>query len=145
MNRRRRNALTVVAQVIAGSISITKNARMRRTRARRTLMQGCIGKAGKEARLSYMGQALMENRHGLLVDFQVTSASGTAEREVVPQLLDDARQRGFHPRTLGADKAYDTREFVERMRTEGVTPHVAQNTTGRRSAVDGRTTRQSGY
>ena len=100
---------------------------------------------GKEARLSYMGQALMENRHGLLVDFQVTTATGTAEREVVAQLIDDARVRGFHPTTLGADKAYDTREFVERMRTEGVTPHVAQNTTGRRSAVDGRTTRQPGY
>src|ERR1051326_2413424 len=145
MNRRRRNALTVVAQVIAGSISITKNARMRRTRARRTLMQGCIGKAGKEARLSYMGQALMENRHGLLVDFQVTTATGTAERDVLPQLLDDARVRGFHPRTLGADKSYDTRECVQSLRAQGVTPHVAQNTSGRRSAVDGRTTRRPGY
>jgi transposase len=100
---------------------------------------------GKEARLSYMGQALMENRHGLLVDFQVTIATGTAERDVVPQLIDAARQRGFHPRTLGADKAYDTREFVGGLRAQGVTPHVAQNTTGRRSAVDGRTTRRPGY
>lgn len=78
-----------------------------------------------------MGQALMENRHGLLGDFQVTTATGTAEREVV--------------RTLGADKAYDTREFVQALRAQGVTPHIAQNTSGRRSAIDGRTTREPGY
>jgi transposase len=100
---------------------------------------------GKEARLSYMGQALMENRHGLLVDFQITTASGTAERDIVPQLIDDARLRGFHPRTLGADKGYDTRDCVQTLRTQGVTPHVAQNTKGRRSAVDGRTTGVPGY
>jgi transposase len=100
---------------------------------------------GKEARLSYMGQALMENRHGLLVDFQVTTATGTAERDVVPKLIEDVRQRGFRPRTLGADKAYDTREFVQCLRAQGVTPHVAQNTSGRRSAVDGRTTHGPGY
>jgi len=92
-----------------------------------------------------MGQALMENRHGLLLDFHVTTATGTAERDVVPQLIDEARLRGFHPRTLGADKAYDTREFVQCMRAQGVTPHVAQNTSGRRSAVDGRTTHEPGY
>ena len=100
---------------------------------------------GKEARLSYMGQALMENRHGLLVDFQITTATGTAERDVVAQLIDEARQRGFYPRTLGADKAYDAREFVQSLRAQGVTPHVAQNTSGRRSAVDGRTTHEPGY
>ena len=100
---------------------------------------------GKEARLSYMGQALMENRHGLLVDFQVTTATGTAERDVVPRLLDEARLRGFHPRTVGADKAYDTREFVQCMRAQRVTPHVAQNISGRRSAVDGRTTHAPAY
>ena len=100
---------------------------------------------GKEARLSYMGQALMENRHGLLVDFQVTTATGTAERDMVPQLIDEARLRGFHPNTLGADKGYDTRECVQSLRAQGVTPHVAQNTSGRRSAVDGRTTRGPGY
>ena len=100
---------------------------------------------GKEARLSYMGQALMENRNGLLVDFQVTIASGTAERDVLPQLISDARVRGFHPGTIGADKSYDTRDCVHNLRALGVTPHVAQNTTGRRSAVDGRTTRAPGY
>ena len=100
---------------------------------------------GKEARLSYMGQALMENRHGLLVDFQATTATGTAERDVLPQLIDDARVRGFHPTTLGADKSYDTRECVRSLRAQGVTPHVAQNTSRRRSAVDGRTTHAPHY
>jgi transposase len=95
---------------------------------------------GQEARLVFMGHALMENRNGLLVDFQVTQATGTAERDAVPVLLDEARERGFHPRTLGADKNYDTRECVRAMRQRKVTPHVAQNAAGRRSAIDRRTT-----
>ena len=100
---------------------------------------------GKEARLVFVGHALMENRNGLLVDFQVTQATGTAERDVVSVLLDEARQRGFRPRTLGADKGYDTRECVAAMRKRKVTPHVARNTNGRRSAIDGRTTSWPGY
>jgi IS5 family transposase len=100
---------------------------------------------GFEAKLAYMGHALMENRHGLLVDFKLTHATGTAERDVVPQLLYDAQLRGFHPRTLGAAKAYDARACVATMREYGVTPHVAQNINGRRSAIDGRTTRHPGY
>ena len=100
---------------------------------------------GQEAKLSYLGHALMENRNGLLVDFRVTQATGTAERDMVPVLLDEARERGFRPRTLGADKGYDTRECVGAMRERMVTPHVAQNTTGRRSAIDGRTTSWPGY
>lgn len=100
---------------------------------------------GFEAKLAFMGHALMENRHGLLVDFQLTHATGTAERDVVPQLLYDATLRGFHPRTLGADKAYDARECVATIREHQVTPHVAQNTSHRRSAIDGRTTRHPGY
>jgi transposase len=100
---------------------------------------------GKEAHLAYMGHALMENRHGLLVDFAMSQATGTAERDLAPQLIDQARQRGFHPRTLGADKSYDTVECVAALRRRGVTPHVAQNTSGRRSAIDGRTTSWSGY
>ena len=64
---------------------------------------------------------------------------------MLSQLIDDARVRGFHPKTLGADKGYDTRECVQTLRARGITPHVAQNTTGRRSAVDGRTTRGPGY
>ena len=87
----------------------------------------------------------MENRHGMLTDFQVSSATGTAERDAVPVLLEQARERGFHPRTLGGDKNYDTRECVAAMRERRVTPHVAQNTSGRRSAIDGRTARHRGY
>jgi transposase len=100
---------------------------------------------GREARLSYAAHALMENRHGLLVDFAVTEASGTAERDAVPVLLDQARERGFRPRTLGADKSYDTVDCVAAIRARRVTPHVAQHTNKRRSAVDGRTTCWPGY
>src|SRR6266852_4610067 len=106
----------------------------------------CRKGPGKEAKLSYMGQALMENRHGLLVDFQITTATGTAERDVVPRLIEAARRRGFHPRTVGADKAYDTKDCVAQLRNKNVTLHVAQNTSnGRHSAIDGRTTRWLGY
>ena len=106
----------------------------------------CRKGPGKEAKLAYMAHALMENRHGLLVDFQITTATGTAERDVVPRLIDAAKGRGFHPKTLGADKGYDTRDCVATLRTKQVTPHVAQNTTkGRRSAIDGRTTHHVGY
>ncbi len=97
---------------------------------------------GREAKLSFMGHALMENGNGLLMDFVVSRATGRAEREAVPVMLDDARQRGYRPRTLGADKGYDTRECVRAMRNRGVTPHVARRT---HSAIDGRTTRHAGY
>ena len=100
---------------------------------------------GREARLSFMAHALMENHHGLLVDFVVTAATGTAERDAVPVLLDGARERGFRPKTLGADKSYDTVDCVVAIRARGVTPHVAQHTTRRRSAIDGRTTSWPGY
>ncbi len=100
---------------------------------------------GKEARLVFMAHALMENRNGLLVDFQVTQATGTAERDSVPVLLGEARERRFHPRTVGGDKNYDTRGCVAAMRECGVTPHVAQSTSRRSSAIDGRTTRHPGY
>src|SRR5919199_664850 len=100
---------------------------------------------GQAAKLSYLGHALMENRNGLLVDFAVTAATGTAECAVVPRFVRGLKERRFHPRTLGADKGYDTRELVAQVRAAGVTPHVAQNTSGRRSAIDGRTTWQPGY
>jgi transposase len=77
---------------------------------------------GKEAKLVFMGHALMGNRHGLLVDFQVTRATGTAERDMVPKLLDQAKERRFHPRTLGGDTGYDTRDCVDDMRQRRVTP-----------------------
>lgn len=86
----------------------------------------------------------MENRSGLLLDILVTQATGTAEREGAITLL--KRRRGVHKRsTVAADKAYDTKEFVRRCRELDVTPHVAQNTTNRRSAIDGRVTRHEGY
>ena len=100
---------------------------------------------GKEARLAFMAHALMENRNGMLVDFQTTRATGTAERDMVPEMLDQARERGFHPRTLGGDKGYDTRGFVANRRRRRVTPHVAQNNKGRSSTIDGRITRHPEY
>lgn len=100
---------------------------------------------GKEAKLSYLGHALMENRNGLLMDFQVTQATGTAERDMVPTLIDQAKERHFHPKTLGADRGYDTTDCVGKMRQRRVTPHVAQNQSRRRSAIDGRTTCRPGY
>lgn len=101
---------------------------------------------GQEAKLGFLGHALMENRHGMLVDFQITAATGTAERDVVPRLLEGARERHFRPTTLGGDKNYDTRGCVDALRQAGVTPHVAQNTARRGgSAIDGRTTRHPGY
>jgi transposase len=98
---------------------------------------------GKEARLCHMGHLLMENRNGLIVDTLVTRATGTAEREAALAML--GRQAGRHRATLTADKAYDAAAFVASVRTLNVTPHVAQNTSGRRSAIDARTTRHPGY
>ena len=98
---------------------------------------------GQAAKLCYAGHVVMENRHGLAVAARTTRASGTAERDAGEAMmagLDRAARS-----TLGADKNYDTREFVAAMRRLGVTPHVAQHTTGRRSAIDGRTTRHPGY
>jgi transposase len=98
---------------------------------------------GREAKLSYMGHVLMENRHGLVVDAELTQATGTAEREAALKML--AQIPGAGTRTVGADKGYDTRDFVAQTRELAVTPHVAQNTSGRRSAIDERTTRHPGY
>jgi IS5 family transposase len=90
-----------------------------------------------------MGHVLMENRNGLSVQTFLTEASGRAERDAA-MLMMEASPPGKRV-TLGADKNYDTREFVRELREMNVTPHVAQNTTNRRSAVDQRTTRQAGY
>jgi hypothetical protein len=99
---------------------------------------------GKEAKLCFMGHGLMENRHGLLVDACLTEASGYAERVAALQMIEPFADRP-QAITLGADKAYDTKDFVNDLRSMKVTPHVAQNINGRRSAIDGRTTRHSGY
>jgi transposase len=98
---------------------------------------------GQPAKLAYLGHVLMENRHALAVDTRLTLATGTAEREAA---LDMAAARpGSHRITLAADKAYDVAGFVADLRHYKVTPHVAQNTTNRRSAIDARTTRHPGY
>ena len=99
---------------------------------------------GKPAQLCVMGHVLMENRNGLVVDVLVTHATGTAEREAALQML-DRRPAPQRAGTLGGDKGYDTRAFVADCRTRQITPHVTQNTSGRRSAIDGRTTRHPGY
>jgi len=99
--------------------------------------------AGQAAKLCHMGHVLTENRHGLVVDATLTLATGTAEREAACAML--GAREGSHRITVGADKAYDTSDFVAEMRRLGVTPHVAQNNTRRRSAINGRTTRHAGY
>ena len=98
---------------------------------------------GQPAKLAYLGHVLMENRHALVVDTRLTLAKGTAEREAALEMVAD--RPGRHRITLGADKAYDVAEFVADLRELNVTPHVAQNTTNRRSAIDARTTRHPGY
>jgi transposase len=98
---------------------------------------------GQEAKLAYLGHVLMENRHGLVVDTRVTQATGTAEREAALAMAEAIP--GQQRVTLGADKNYDTRDCVHELRELRVTPHVAQNTSGRSSAIDGRTTRHPGY
>ncbi len=98
---------------------------------------------GTAAKLSYMGHILMENRTGLLVDAQVTPATGKAEREAATDMA--CALSDTHRVTLGADKNYDTQGFVDDVRCANVTPHVAQNTSNRSSAIDGRTTRHPGY
>jgi transposase len=98
---------------------------------------------GREARLGYLGHVLMEHRSGLIVKTTVTPADGYGERDAALVMLEDVpgRQRI----TVAADKGYDTREFVAGLRAMQVTPHLAQHTTGRRSAIDARTTRHAGY
>jgi len=98
---------------------------------------------GASATLCHMGHVVMENRSGLVVATAMTHATGTAEREAAVTMAKDLS--GSHRITLGADKAYDAAGFVAEMRQLGVTPHVTQNTKGRRSAIDGRTTRHPGY
>ncbi|MGH7574063.1 MAG: transposase, partial [Longimicrobiales bacterium] len=99
---------------------------------------------GEQSKLAYQANVLMENRNGLIVDTEVMIATGTAERESALRMADRLPPRK-RPRTLGADKGYDTRDFVREVRARNITPHVAQNDQGRRSAIDARTTRHAGY
>jgi len=98
---------------------------------------------GKEAKLSYNGNLLVENRNGLIVNTEVFEANGTAERDAALVMLEQIP--GTKQVTAGGDKAYDTADFVAECRNLKVTPHVAQNNKNRRSAIDGRTTRRRGY
>ena len=105
---------------------------------------------GQSSRLCFMGHLLMDNRHGLIVDAELTRASGTAEREAALAMIE--RHRKGHRRvTLGADKAYDVADFVDTLRAGKITPHIAIDghltKTGKRrkTRIDRRTTRHSGY
>ena len=100
--------------------------------------------AGKEAKLCFIGHALMENRNALFVDACLTKADGHAERVAALHMIEPRADRARRI-TLAADKGYDAEDFVNELRSMRVTPHVAQNVSGRSSAIDGRTTRHDGY
>ena len=97
----------------------------------------------KEAKLVFLVHALMENRQGILADSQVTKATGSAERDVVPAFQREAEERGFHPKTLGADKGYDTRGCMGAVRARRVT-HRGAAVGGRSIAIGERTPRHRG-
>jgi transposase len=98
---------------------------------------------GREARLGYLGHVLMEHRSGLIVKSMVTPADGYGERDAAVVMVEAVP--GDHRITVAADKGYDTRDFVANLRALQATPHIAQHTAGRRSAIDARTTRHPGY
>jgi Transposase DDE domain len=100
---------------------------------------------GQEAKLSYLGHTVVENRHGLMVAAMATQANDRGEREAGILMLADLTAGGSQRITVGADKAYDTHDFVATVRELQVTPPVRQNKQDRRSAIDGRTTRHAGY
>ena len=153
MSRRRAAAATPSATSMVRSAAMTATPRPPTRTPGSTARAWCSGATtggrpwepatGKEAKLCHMGHLLMENRNGLIVDALLTPATGTAEREAAETML--ARQSGRHRATLAADKGYDAAGFVATLRALHVTPHIAQNTSGRRSAIDARTTRQPGY
>jgi hypothetical protein len=113
--------------------------RSNETHQSRTDPDARLYRKGKTAsELRYMGHTLTDNRHGLVVNARVTHADGYAGREAAKIMIHDARQATEDPNveiTLGADKGYDAQEFIEACHEMKVTPHVAQNTSGRRSAV----------
>ncbi len=122
----------------------TAERRRRETHVSTTDPEARLYRKGRQqgAQLCYLGHLLSENRHGLVVDVELTEADGRAEREAALEMLE---RSVCGPATLGADRGYDTRDFVGRVRALGVTPHVAQNDRNRRSAIDRRTTRHAGY
>lgn len=101
---------------------------------------------GDKARLSYGLHAMMENRNGLLVDVMVTRADRSSEWEACEDMLKRQKKKYIKPKTLGGDKGYDTRDFVNMLKNRNITPHVSQNIFRKGgSAIDGRTTRHTGY
>ena len=100
---------------------------------------------GKESKLSYLGHALVENRNGLIAAAMVTHADGYAERDAALLMLAEKQQDRARRITVGADKAYDTEDFVRTVRELNVTPHITRNDKNRSSNLDRRTTRHRGY
>jgi transposase len=100
---------------------------------------------GKESKLSYLGHVLVENRNGLIADAMVTTADGTAERDAALLMLSQKQKHRSRRITVGADKAYDSEDFVRTVRELNVTPHATRNDNGRKSNLDRRTTRHAGY
>jgi len=128
------------------TVNFRGETRSNDTHASKTDPESLLAKKGegKESKLSYCGNLLVENRHGLIVDAEVFQANGTAERDAALIMLE--KLPGWQPVTVGGDKGFDTRDFVQECRNLRVTPHVAQNHERRGgSAIDGRTTRHSGY
>lgn len=99
---------------------------------------------GQPAKLSYGGHALMENRSGLCVDLLITDAT-LAEHQAARQLLTRARRRKIHPKTLGADKGYHVKDFVQHLREHGIKPHIARIDGRKTPGLDGRTSCTEGY
>jgi transposase len=128
------------------TVNFRGETRSNNTHASKTDPESLLAKKGegKESKLSYCGNLLVENRSGLIVDAEVFQANGTAERDAALIMLE--KLPGRRPVTVGGDKGFDTRDFVKECRTLQVTPHVAQNHERRGgSAIDGRTTRYEGY
>ena len=123
--------------------------RSNETHASATDADARLYRKGKTAsELRFMGHTLTDNRHGLVVNACVTQADGYAEREAAKAMINDARQVHEDPEvsiTLGADKGYDAKEFIDSLQEMNVLPHVAQNTSGRRSAVPDEIAASVGY
>ncbi len=100
---------------------------------------------GKESKLAYLGHALVENRNGLIAAAMATQADGYAERDAALLMLNERQKTSSRRITVGADKACDTKDFIAGARELNVTAHVQKNEKGRRSNLEGRTTRHSGY
>jgi len=128
------------------TVNFRGERRSNQTHASKTDPEALLARKGegKESKLSYSGNLLVENRNGLIVDAEVFQANGTAERDAALVMLEQVP--GTKAVTVGGDKGFDTRDFVKECRRMGVTPHVAQNhARPGGSAIDGHTTRHPGY